>query len=192
MLKLKNATRIGIDIFLYKNFLDKEELDIYNNILSSLNEKDWTQANPNINWMWHTDPIPEIVFIKDKISDLILDKELFVGPGNSFVRLLKGAIWGEHSDDYEFREAIEKSKNYKEGDDFLEETVPVYGLIVYFNEFDGGEIYYPNQNVLYHPKPGDLVIHGSGHECLHGVKEVKSEVRYSYSNNIRKKIKVPV
>ena len=129
--------------------------------------------------------------IKDKISKLF-SEDLFIGPGNSFVRLLKGAVWGEHSDDYEFKEIIEKSKNYKEGDSYTEETVPVYGLIVYFNNFEGGQIYYPKQNVTYHPKPGDLLIHSSLEHCLHGVKEVKSDVRYSYSNNIRKKIKVPV
>jgi len=191
MINLKNMTQLGIDIYLYKNFLSKEEIDFYNKIILSIEEKDWHQANPEINWIWHTDPVPEVLEIKDKISKLF-SEDLFIGPGNSFVRLLKGAVWGEHSDDYEFKEIIEKSKNYKEGDSYTEETVPVYGLIVYFNNFEGGQIYYPKQNVTYHPKPGDLLIHSSLEHCLHGVKEVKSDVRYSYSNNIRKKIKVPV
>lgn len=191
MINLNGATQLGIDIYLYKNFLSENELEKYNKILLSLEEKDWNQVNPEINWMWHTDPIPEILEIKDKISN-ILSGDIFIGPGNSFVRLLKGATWGEHSDDYEFKSYIEKSKSYNEGDPFTEETIPVYGLIVYFNNFEGGEIYYPKQNVVYHPKAGDLVIHSSSEHCLHGVREVKSEVRYSYSNNIRKKIKVPV
>ena len=63
---------------------------------------------------------------------------------------------------------------------------------LYFNNFEGGELYYPNQNIIYKPKAGELVIHGSHDECAHGVKPVKSEVRYSYSNSIRKIVKVPI
>jgi hypothetical protein len=57
-----------------------------------------------------------------------------------------------------------------------------YGVCVYFGEYTGGEVYYPNQNIEISVKPGDLLIHGALKEYEHGVKEITSGVRYSYSN----------
>lgn len=52
-----------------------------------------------------------------------------------------------------------------------------YGLIMYLNDnFDGGEIYYPDLDIQHKPKSGDLVVHRGS--ILHGVKPVKNETRY--------------
>ena len=57
-----------------------------------------------------------------------------------------------------------------------------WGVCGYFGDFEGGEIYYPNQNIEIAVRPGDLVIHGALADCLHGVKEVTKGTRYVYSN----------
>ena len=57
-----------------------------------------------------------------------------------------------------------------------------FGMAVYFGDFTGGEICYPNLNIEVAPKPGDLMIHGATSKWKHGVKEVTSGIRFAYSN----------
>ena len=83
-----------------------------------------------------------------------------------------------------------------------------YGLIVYFGNWEGGEVYYPHidkngivypgshtlsdeERLVIHPEPGDLIIHGAHSDCSHGVKPVKSGIRYAYSNFMMKIEKKP-
>lgn len=61
-------------------------------------------------------------------------------------------------------------------DNFVD-TLVTYGLVLYFNEdFEGGEIVYPNAGLTYKPKTGSLLIHEARHE--HGVNPVTSGIRY--------------
>lgn len=71
-----------------------------------------------------------------------------------------------------------------------------YGLVGYFGDFEGGEIFYVNidkdgnrtdgtgeENCLHiKPERGDLVIHGAFAPHAHGVKPVTSGRRYAFSN----------
>jgi hypothetical protein len=57
-----------------------------------------------------------------------------------------------------------------------------WGVCVYFGEFSGGEVYYPKQNIEIPVQPGDLVIHGALRSHEHGVRAVRSGVRYVFSN----------
>lgn len=195
MFDTSNAILLGKDIYLYKNFLSEKELEEYNNEILKLSENDWVQGDwsldPEINWMWYSKPVEKLLVLREKISSLLYD-DLFLGEAKWFIRMLKNATWGEHSDSYDFKDIIEKSKNYIEGQPFVEESVPFWGLIVYFNNFKGGEIYYPFQKIEYHPKAGDLIIHNADETCSHLVKIVKSDVRYSFSANLRKIVKVPI
>jgi predicted 2-oxoglutarate/Fe(II)-dependent dioxygenase YbiX len=57
--------------------------------------------------------------------------------------------------------------------------VPILSVLALLNDdFEGGELYYPDLNLSYTPSAGDLVIHGS--RITHGVAEVKSGIRYVY------------
>jgi hypothetical protein len=183
-------TKIGDEIYVYKNFVSKEELEEINSLILSLNESDWYEENKDIKWMLRTENKKILEPIRERIVSVV-DSELTVGSNTVFVKMKKGYSWGVHEDDYEFRDVIEKSKNYKDGDPFDIVDVSVYGIVIYFNNFDGGQLYYPEQNLEYKPEPGDMVIHGSGFNCRHGVREILSDVRYSHSNHISKKIKIP-
>jgi hypothetical protein len=74
-----------------------------------------------------------------------------------------------------------------------------YGLVIYFGEFEGGEIFYPHVNnngewvgaskpidegneLRIKPGRGDLVIHGAHNDYAHGVDAVSSGVRFAFSN----------
>jgi hypothetical protein len=82
-------------------------------------------------------------------------------------------------------------KLYKEGDPYDLKQDPAWGVVVYFNSFTGGQIYYPLQGIEYQPIKGELLIHSSRNHCRHGVKEVISGIRITHSNNMYKMIKVP-
>lgn len=75
-----------------------------------------------------------------------------------------------------------------------------FGLVAYFGDFEGGEIFYVNidkdghrtdgigpENCLsIKPERGDLVIHGAFAPHAHGVKPVTSGKRYAFSNFVLK------
>jgi hypothetical protein len=54
-----------------------------------------------------------------------------------------------------------------------------WGLVLYINDdFEGGELYYPEKNITYVPKSGDLVIHGATKEFSHGTTKITSGTKY--------------
>ena len=56
-----------------------------------------------------------------------------------------------------------------------------FATIFYLNDdFEGGKLFFPNQNYIYKPKKGDAVIFPcGGTEYPHGVTEVKNGLRYT-------------
>jgi hypothetical protein len=187
-----NFKKIGEDIYVYENFLSLDQCNDIVNFLELLEEDKWVSDSPYFeNVMRRTEPISNINEVRIKIESLI-PEGWFLGPSTCAVRMQEGSSWGEHADVHDFAEIEEKASLYVEGMPYEEKDLSIYGTVVYFNKFEGGEIYYPTQGIEYSPNPGDLVIHSSSPECLHGVKKVISEKRYSYSNHIYKKIKVPV
>lgn len=57
-----------------------------------------------------------------------------------------------------------------------------HGGVIYLNDdFDGGEIFYPNLGLEIKPKKGMMVIHPAGLKYLHGVKKVVEGIRHTIS-----------
>ena len=183
--------QIGEDIFVYKNFLSDLELNNIMSTIESLEEKDWKFVNQQEMRNKISFPNPSLNFIRERIISF-LPEGYFLGKGTSFVRLFKGNDWGEHIDAHEFLSIREKSAQLKDDEPFEWADNERWGLVLYFNDFEGGELYYPEQNIEYKQKPGDLVIHSAEKHCAHGVRTVKSAIRYSHSNHIFDKIKVPI
>jgi hypothetical protein len=192
---------IGNEIYVYKNFLSEDEVAYFYNIASSMPEDKWHNMNPSINWGYASEHFQELESIRNKMSDVLaVEKEtkinnlfnsVFLGETINFIKMVKDGEWGTHSDDHDYKDIISKSENYIEGQPYEAGRSPLFGSIVYFNNFEGGEVYYPNQKIEYHPNAGDLVIHSAKEHCFHGVKKLKSDVRYSYSNYLFKYIKIP-
>ena len=75
-----------------------------------------------------------------------------------------------------------------------------FGLVGYFGDFEGGEIFYVNikqdgtrsdavreeERLTIKPERGDLVIHGAFSPHAHGVLPVSSGKRYAFSNFVLK------
>lgn len=60
-----------------------------------------------------------------------------------------------------------------------------YGICIYYNDdYEGGELHYPELNITHKPKPGSLVMHGGN--ILHTSLPVKGDViRYFSTTFIR-------
>jgi hypothetical protein len=58
-------------------------------------------------------------------------------------------------------------------------TYDINSLFYYNDNFEGGELYYPNHDLTVSPKPGLAVAHPGDINYLHGVKPVISGERYT-------------
>ena len=179
---------LGEDIFVYKNFVLHENISLFMNDIYSIEEKEWSTSPKMGNKPSSTRKILNPLI--DNINSF-LNEGYFINKPNSFVRMFKGDCMIEHFDANVSMQTRKESKLLKENNKFSWKEDKKYGVVVYFNEFEGGEIYYPYQNIEYKPSPGDLVIHSAEEHCLHGVRPVKSNIRYSMSSHIYNMIKVP-
>lgn len=58
-----------------------------------------------------------------------------------------------------------------------------FGCVLYLNDnYEGGEIYFPNQNVQLKPKPNTLVFFPGTLEYLHGVYPITNGIRYTLTS----------
>ena len=186
-----NFKKIGEDIYVYKNFLTKNECDELVLLAESFVEKDWVPANKeNDSWHEYSPYIDNLDFIKERLEKSI-SEDLKVNPAASIIRMKPGWSWGEHSDNHQYLDILERAKLLKENEPYKIEKNSIYGVVLYLNSFKGGQIYYANQNIEYAPEPGDLVVQSALEHCRHGVKKVESKIRYSFSLNIYQDIKVP-
>jgi len=184
LLKFKS---LGEDIYVYKNFISEFEI---NEVLSEVKDvKDWYVGEYFKNTMSRYNT-KTTAYIQKRIQSL-LDNNHFASESGHVVKMIKGNEWRSHSDVHDF-ELVEKlAAEYKEGEDFLIRELSVFGTIVYYElPKSGGGLYYPKQNIEYMPSPGDLVIHGSGSYCEHGVREIVDGERYSTSGFIYKHVKI--
>jgi predicted 2-oxoglutarate/Fe(II)-dependent dioxygenase YbiX len=58
-------------------------------------------------------------------------------------------------------------------------TYDINSLFYYNDDFEGGELYYPEHDLIVKPRPGLAVAHPGDINYLHGVKKVTSGERYT-------------
>jgi hypothetical protein len=146
-----------------KNFLSNAEC------LSLLDEAqkatDWKIQNENTN----------IFILKSKNHKLLIDihnriAELFDKKYHTqMIRMIhktdKDSFWEEHSDDAGGKEIV-------------------YGVVIYLNDdFQGGELVYPESNISIKPEMGMLICHPANKKHL--VSKVLSGNRYTLTSFIR-------
>lgn len=180
---LNNLNQIGEDIYVCKNFLSNEDLLTINNEINLKKEDLWDTKN-------RSKEIKSLTIIYNKIKKIV--KDPYHTTNSSTMNILSiGDTWGLHADNADFLDTRKQSLLLKNGEDFILKNNNIFGLVVYINDFGGGELNYPNQSITYKPQAGDFVIHSAEEHCSHKVLKVTSGVRYSYSNAIYEKIKVP-
>lgn len=193
MFNKEGFTEIGDNIFVYKNFMSDEECDAIMKDILDLPDDSW--ETPFLatakNYYANGRQTESIRAVKKRIAAL-MDKDCYATPGGRASKLLKGASRRAHADIDQFKDVLEASEKYVDGEEFDLADLITYGTIIYFNDFEGGEVFYPEQNNLeYKPVKGDLVVHGAEEKCKHGVKEILSDVRYFSVGHFFKFVKVP-
>ena len=85
-----------------------------------------------------------------------------------------------------FTHEMEKSNDIEQSSFIF----PRYAFIVYFNDdYEGGEMCYPEYDYCYKPTAGDLIVHDV--RIIHAVKKVKTSNRYYYQGMMCDKFWVP-
>lgn len=171
------SQKIGDEVYVYKNFLNKEEIELYVNL--AINAKEWTDgALSGKHGMKHF-AHPLVGNILKRIQKEIVPDGMFLEFTTGIGKMVPGVGMVEHSDDCPHCKKINDPKLILKGEEG--KRCVRYGMVVYFGEFTGGEIYYPKQGIVFSPDPGDLIIHSTSKLCKHGVKPVKTGIRYTFA-----------
>jgi hypothetical protein len=135
--------------------------------------KDRVATTPSLN---KNDPkiAPVIANLFKRLEPIIEDfyKVKVIPTGATIVKWLPGQYQHPHAD-----------KELHEGPDAgLPNDFPNYDLssLFYLNEdYEGGELYFPNQGVQFKPKVGAAYFFPGDMQYIHGVTEIKSGIRFT-------------
>jgi hypothetical protein len=188
-----NFEKIGQDIYVYKNFVLEKECENIVKLSESFPEEDWYPSDKNIGnsgSLLLNKEIRQLKPIQNRLRN-ILSKGIYMGESLQITKMTKGSYWHFHSDNPSSLKIRESNKKIKNNTEVKLLPNQIFGLVMYFNNFEGGSLVYPNQNISYSPKMGDLLIHSAEEHCFHGVSELTSNVRYSHSNNLFEYLEVP-
>lgn len=184
-------------VFVFKNFFSDEECKTVEDFLD--NAEDGQHPDTLINWYAKrsTKPIPGVINIWEKVSDIIYP-EFVIHPAVNALAIKAP------DDEGMFAHSDSPGKNMcgllTQVDIWKTCCELDFGLIAYFGNFEGGEVYYPKINpdgsrksdgdseemLTYKPERGDVVIHGAFDPHTHGVRPVTSGRRYAYTNFVLK------
>jgi hypothetical protein len=175
-----NITKYDEGVFVYRNFVDKETVDKITSIADEIVfGKDGISADNRNPWYRdkYTPEIPELFEVWKNVSELLHPSHV-MHPMLNLIVMKPGEEMFVHED----------SPGEHGHDDLTVEDkwssccFLDYGVIVYFGNWTGGNVFYPEIGLEVDPRPGDLVIHGATSRWKHGVRPVESGVRYAYSN----------
>jgi hypothetical protein len=155
------------DVYEINNFLTDEELEEVYQIINRTEEEAWfSEEASGDKGFWYGKNLEfktETVFdkINNKMENLF-ESYHYYPPNMILQRYKKDDFIGQHTDQWI------PDLDYYIG----------YGLCLYYNDnYDGGELEYPDLGITVKPKKNSLYIHG-GH-ILHGSKPVSSDdIRY--------------
>lgn len=194
------GTKSGV--FVFKKYISE---DLINSVEEFLNaEKSEILENPLnlINWYEGkgTGLPPRLIEVWESLSDLI-GPEWVIHPSASILKTKPG-------DNGMFIHSDSPGKGachlLSQTDTYKTCCELDYGLVAYFGDFEGGEVFYPDINpdgtkkdqfqiidpeapcLEYKPEKGDVVIHCAFDPYSHGVREITSGTRYAYSNFVLK------
>jgi hypothetical protein len=177
-----------------ENFMTQEEIDFLENAAKSITIWDVTESHQNDNgtviydanyWkdrvatrssLDKNDPRigPVIEGLFKKLQPIIEDffKVKVQPTGQTIVRWLPGQFQKPHAD-----------KELHEGPDAgLANDFPYYDLssLFYLNDdYEGGELYFPLQDVKFKPKKGAAYFFPGDMNFIHGVTEIRNGIRYT-------------
>jgi len=161
-------------ISITENYLSTIEFEKYLNF--SNQTKEWGQRNSNNVWagrVIYQNGIENFNYLKGVENKIKSDFEITDEIYPDYLGLVK---W--ENGDYQHPHADGQNENGDHPYDWRN-----FGCVLYLNDnYEGGEIYFPNQNIKIKPKPNTLVFFPGTLEYLHGVKPVTNGVRYTLTS----------
>lgn len=159
-------------IWVIHNFVTDEECDFYVATGEAATEEEWHAHNTEW-WIGKFLPMPEdeetqriVNGLAERLKDLIGHGDYAVGAPQSVHRQKPGQFMFDHADN-------PNEKDHKNNH-------VLTSFVVYFSDFNGGNIYYEHLGMEYHPRKGDLVIHPGTERYRHGTRPVEEgPIRYN-------------
>lgn len=166
------------EILIQEDFLTEEQADYLVTVLELQGKSKWTTEDPSDFWDGRYIMVSEIqdfdvnVLIDIEIRARILYENFYpqlkdkvsYSYIHSINRFGTGAEMPVHSD----------RGPYDTNNDI------VHGFVIYLNDdYEGGEIYYPEKGISIKPKKYSLVVHPGNEEYKHGVSKITRGHRYA-------------
>lgn len=182
------------NIVTLENFMTDYELSYLNNFIRSNENWDVTETHYNENgtviydsdyWanrvatyptIQKTDPqVPEI--IEGMVKRLKIQVDAFFDvdakpTSPAMVRWLPGQLQMPHAD-----KELHTGPDAGKPNDFPHYDIA--GLFYINDDYEGGELYFPNQNIKFKPKAGAAYFFPGDKNYIHGVSEIISGIRYT-------------
>jgi len=187
-------------VFVFKKIIPEDMINHFESQLKKQEEDAVVNVYKDTLIDWYSEkttaPVDGIINLWETISDIIYP-EYVIHPCRNFLKVKPG-------DNGMFTHSDSPGKNschlLSQVDVFKTCCIIDYGLVAYLGDFEGGEVFYPNLNpdgtkkvdnfdgpcLEYKPEKGDVIIHGAFTDYAHGVREVKSGIRYAFSNFVLK------
>jgi len=161
-------------ISIVENFLPKDKFEWY--LKYSKETQKWGNRIPGDNWSGRVIYEPfqtNFNYLQSVENKIKTDFEIIETIYPDYLGLVKwevGDVQHPHAD----------GENKNEEHPFFWRN---FGCVLYLNDdYEGGEIYFPNQNIELKPKPNTLVFFPGTLEYLHGVKSITNGVRYTLTS----------
>jgi hypothetical protein len=190
------------NVLLVKNFLSKEELDIYLNIINNTPEEDWhVEYERNlidfcISKFGRGDVDNLVAEGKFEVTEGWKDKNLRISEqpitqqvSNRLRHIMKNANSTLQLNGLDLLQRMQDGTALQSHTDEHTDPSIKYATIVYLNDdYLGGEFFFKNKEIYIRPEPGSLLIFPGNAEFEHGVTPVQpGPIRYVLVGFIKEK-----
>jgi hypothetical protein len=190
------------NVLLVKNFLSKEELDIYLNIINNTPEEDWhVEYERNlidfcISKFGRGDVDNLVAEGKFEVTEGWKDKNLRISEqpitqqvSNKLRHIIKNANSTLQLNGLDLLQRMQDGTALQSHTDEHTDPSIKYATIVYLNDdYLGGEFFFKNKEIYIRPEPGSLLIFPGNAEFEHGVTPVEQgPIRYVLVGFIKEK-----
>ena len=162
-------------VYVWRNFLSTGELFP---IVEEINTKHWDKDTRQI-WEFKS-----FAKYKNRILESLNMTDADIPDMDNVIRRHPGDGMEPHVDIQNYMNPIYYNEIDKNSDvEKVSFKMARYGMIIYLNDdYESGDIHYPEYDFSYKPKAGDLVIHDARN--IHAVRRVKSGYRFTHSSYI--------
>lgn len=178
--KHPNLKKLEENIWVIPNFISEEDREKLMNCATSVPEEEWWITDRS--WWNGKFLVPDgdqtfdqvVAKLKVDVREYLPD-DVYLGAFGSIHRLIEGQGMFIHTDNpTEKRDLIDDDGN-KIGETDGVNNYCILAMVVYLNDFNGGEIFFPQIGFEYKANAGDLLLFpGTGKEYDHGVRPLAS------------------